>query len=45
MNVEKVDVKVFYAKCPICGKKIFGTPVEDVKRRLIDHMNEKHGIL
>jgi len=41
--IEKVDIRVFSTKCPICGKKIYGISESDVRAKLIDHMNEKHG--
>jgi uncharacterized protein (UPF0212 family) len=38
----EVEVRVYYARCPICGQPRFGLTDDEAKKRLIDHMNENH---
>jgi hypothetical protein len=42
-NLIEFEVKVYCAKCPICGRRIYGLHDGEVRRLLIEHMNEKHG--
>jgi hypothetical protein len=39
----EIKITVYYTKCPVCGRKIYGLHDGEVRRALVEHLNEKHG--
>jgi hypothetical protein len=38
-NIREVEVQVYMAKCPICRRRIYGLSESEVRKRLIEHLN------
>jgi hypothetical protein len=39
VRIREVEVQVYMAKCPRCCRRIYGLSEAEVKKRLIEHLN------
>jgi len=42
-KLVELELTVYCTKCPICGRRVYGLHEAEVRRILVEHMNEKHG--